>query len=113
MAEEIGGDVSWATWASNRFRLGDKPTVIEAALSEAVDSQVIDLSYVGKIAARMSREGIGKPKGYGGKGKTSKPEPMTNGSGVFLMPRIYPDDKPIPADEAYRIMTGRQKGANA
>ncbi len=58
LAEEIGGDVSWAMWVSSRFKLGDTPTVIQAALSAAVDAGKVNLSYVGAIAKRYAKDGI-------------------------------------------------------
>jgi hypothetical protein len=66
LAATIGGDIGWATWASNRIRMGDTPQAIEAALSEAVDAKVISTSYVGKILKRYATEGVPEMK------KTSK-----------------------------------------
>ena len=58
LAATIGGDIGWASWVSNRLRIGDSTQAIEAALSEAVDAKVISTSYVGKILKRYAREGV-------------------------------------------------------
>lgn len=58
LAAEIGGDVSWSMWASRRLAMGDTPEVLEAALSEGVNSGKMNQNYIGRIAARFAKEGI-------------------------------------------------------
>jgi hypothetical protein len=60
LAAKIGGDISWAMWASRRMKLGDSPAVLEAALSEAVNCGKVNQPYVAKIAARYAKDGIPK-----------------------------------------------------
>lgn len=91
IAERVGGDVSWATWASSRFRLGDKPHVIEAAIDEAVNCGKVNQKYVAKIAARYAAEGIPGPNGYHiGNGKS---RPTAREDGLKVNPPA-PDDSP-------------------
>ena len=58
LAAEIGGDVSWSLWASNRLKLGDSPAVLRAAITAGVDCGHVNQSYIGKIAARFAKDGV-------------------------------------------------------
>lgn len=57
LAAEIAGDIGWATWVCSRVKLGDKPLWIEAAIGEAVNSNILTPKYVASILARYAAEG--------------------------------------------------------
>jgi hypothetical protein len=114
LAAEIGGDIGWAMWACNRFKMGDEPKIVEAALDAAVDAKIIDTTYVAKIIKRLNREGLPKesPSRNGFKGRKESVYPTLPYAGPVvrdLGPKMDPVDikAAIEAGKAKAAAKGR------
>lgn len=116
LAEEIGGDVSWAMWASSRMKMGDTPAVLKAALSEAVNAGKVNQSYVGKIAARFASEGIpaasngryGKPSGRDA-GPTNQPPKITAEEAAKYDAEVAARGGPVTRQQLEALRDGKQR----
>lgn len=110
LAAEIGGDIGWAMWAENRLRLGDTPKAIEAALNEAVNANIIQTSYVGKILGRYAVQGVPTVKAST-RGRSGPADYRPNPVPASPLPSMRPAGPAISEDEARSILFRKSKGA--